>query len=161
MCRKQPGIGALIGAGAAGAARGWARVQEERAGVPSTIAHGHVRAAIGRLCAKCDGKCVVCDSYVHPAAKVRTCDECNYGSYQGRCVICGGMGISDAFYCRECVRQEKDRDGACVRGPGARLLRCFFSFIRGPRPTVGWECMSVLESCAVCACARGQGVPRL
>jgi len=23
------------------------------------------------------------------------------GSYQGRCVICGGAGISDAFYCKE------------------------------------------------------------
>ena len=31
---------------------------------------------------------------------VRICDECNYGSYEGRCVICGGMGISDAFYCK-------------------------------------------------------------
>ena len=30
---------------------------------------------------------------------------------QGRCVICGGQGISDAYYCRECTIQEKDRDG--------------------------------------------------
>jgi hypothetical protein len=36
------------------------------------------------------GKCVVCDSYVRPATLVRVCDECNYGSFQGRCVICGG-----------------------------------------------------------------------
>ena len=42
---------------------------------------------------------------------VRICDECNYGSYEGRCVICGGMGISDAFYCKECTVLEKDRDG--------------------------------------------------
>ena len=42
---------------------------------------------------------------------VRICDECNYGSYEGRCVICGGMGVSDAFYCKECTVQEKDRDG--------------------------------------------------
>uniref|UniRef100_A0A2K5CK72 PHD finger protein 5A n=1 Tax=Aotus nancymaae TaxID=37293 RepID=A0A2K5CK72_AOTNA len=49
--------------------------------------------AIGRLCEKCDGKC------------------CNYGSYQGRCVICGGPGVSDASYCKECIIQEKDRDG--------------------------------------------------
>ena len=27
------------------------------------------------------------------------------------CVICGGPGISDAYYCRECCQQEKDRDG--------------------------------------------------
>jgi PHF5-like protein len=56
--------------------------------------------AIGRLCEKCDGKCVVCDSYVRPATLVRVCDECNYGSYAGRCVICGGIGISDAYYCK-------------------------------------------------------------
>ena len=35
-----------------------------------------------------------------PCTMVRICDECNYGSYEGRCVICGGMGISDAFYCK-------------------------------------------------------------
>jgi hypothetical protein len=87
--------------------------------------------AIGRLCEKCacsaaavvtralrahsltpalagDGKCVICDSYVRPATLVRVCDECNYGSYAGRCVICGGMGISDAYYCKECTMQEKD-----------------------------------------------------
>lgn len=65
-------------------------------------------AAIGRLCEKCDGKCVVCDSYVRPCVLVRICDECNYGSYSGRCVICGGVGISDAYYCKECALQEKD-----------------------------------------------------
>jgi hypothetical protein len=26
-------------------------------------------------------------------------------------VVCGGEGISDAFYCFECTRLEKDRDG--------------------------------------------------
>ncbi len=67
--------------------------------------------AIGRLCEKCDGKCVICDSYVRPAVLSHVCDECNYGSYEGRCVICGGPGISDAYYCRECCQQEKDRDG--------------------------------------------------
>lgn len=57
-------------------------------------------------------RCIsVCDSYVRPCTLVRTCDECNYGSYQGRCVICGGLGISDAYYCKECTQQEKDRDG--------------------------------------------------
>ncbi|ETW01172.1 PHD finger-like domain-containing protein 5A [Aphanomyces invadans] len=67
--------------------------------------------AIGRLCEKDDGKCVVCDSYVKPQTLVRVCDECNYGTFQGRCVICGGPGISDAYYCRECTQLEKDRDG--------------------------------------------------
>ena len=67
--------------------------------------------ALGRLCEKCDGKCPICDSYVRPCTLVRICDECNYGSYEGRCVICGGQGVSDAYYCKECTLQEKDRDG--------------------------------------------------
>ena len=25
--------------------------------------------------------------------------------FQGRCVICGGPGISDAYYCKECTIQ--------------------------------------------------------
>lgn len=64
--------------------------------------------AIGRLCEKCDGKCVICDSYVRPHVMVHICDECNYGSFEGRCIICGAPGISDAYYCRECTLQEKD-----------------------------------------------------
>lgn len=63
------------------------------------------------FCATGDGRCPICDSYVRPATLVRICDECNYGSYEGRCVICGATGISDAYYCTECTRQEKDRDG--------------------------------------------------
>ena len=62
---------------------------------------------------------MVCDSYVRPATLVRVCDECNYGSYAGRCVICGGIGVSDAYYCKECTIQEKD-----VSAPAAALL-CF------------------------------------
>ena len=51
---------------------------------------------------------MICDSYVRPSTLVRICDECNYGSYQGRCVICGGPGVSDAYYCKECTIMEKD-----------------------------------------------------
>ncbi len=51
---------------------------------------------------------MICDSYVRPCTLVKICDECNYGSYQGRCTICGGPGISDAYYCKECVQMEKD-----------------------------------------------------
>ena len=46
--------------------------------------------AIGRLCDKCDGKCPVCDSYVRPTTLVRICDECSFGNYQNKCVVCGG-----------------------------------------------------------------------
>ena len=31
-----------------------------------------------------------------------------------RCLICGGRGAHEAFYCRSCVLLEKDRDG-CPR----------------------------------------------
>ena len=69
----------------------------------------HVRSPFLRLTLPfpCAGKCVICDSYVRPSQLARVCDECNYGSYQGRCVICGGAGISDArllvhaAYCEE------------------------------------------------------------
>ncbi|KAL2753474.1 hypothetical protein ACRALDRAFT_2049086 [Sodiomyces alcalophilus JCM 7366] len=44
-------------------------------------------------------------------APLRICDECSFGNYQNKCVVCGGEGISDAFYCFECTRLEKDRDG--------------------------------------------------
>jgi len=67
-----------------------------------------MHAACLCMCATGDGKCVICDSYVRPCTLVRICDECNYGSYQGRCVICGGPGVSDAYYCKECTVTEKD-----------------------------------------------------
>ncbi|KAI3932334.1 hypothetical protein MKW98_025054, partial [Papaver atlanticum] len=36
---------------------------------------------------------------------------CVRSAMGSRCVICGGVGISDAYYCKECTQQEKDRDG--------------------------------------------------
>ncbi|ODQ63628.1 pre-mRNA-splicing factor ini1 [Nadsonia fulvescens var. elongata DSM 6958] len=66
---------------------------------------------IGRLCEKCDGKCPVCDSYVRPTTIVRVCDDCSFGNNAGKCILCGGQGISDAYYCAECTSMEKDRDG--------------------------------------------------
>lgn len=53
--------------------------------------------AIGRLCDKCDGKCPVCDSYVRPTTLVRICDECSFGNYQNKCVVCGGEVSSYPF----------------------------------------------------------------
>ena len=58
-----------------------------------------------------DGRCVNCDSFVRPATLVRICDECNYGSQQGRCVIRGGGRSQTPYYCKECTMMEKDRDG--------------------------------------------------
>ena len=28
-----------------------------------------------------------------------------------RCIVCGGLGVADAFYCKACTMLEKDRDG--------------------------------------------------
>eukprot|EP00979_Chaetoceros_neogracilis_P014980 scaffold5215_cov264-Chaetoceros_neogracile.AAC.7 len=36
----------------------------------------------------------------------RVCEKCD-----GRCVVCGGVGVNDAYYCRECTQMEKDREG--------------------------------------------------
>lgn len=94
FCRKQPGVGK-------------SRLSLILSLTLCVICYNCL-LAIGRLCEKCDGKCVICDSYVRPCTLVRICDECNYGSYQGRCVICGGPGVSDAYYCKECTIQEKD-----------------------------------------------------
>jgi len=69
----------------------------------------------GRLCENDDGRCPICDSYVRPTTLVRICDECAYHAGEGgKCIICGGVGVSDAYYCAECTRLELDRDG-CPR----------------------------------------------
>lgn len=70
--------------------------------------------AVGRVCEKCDGRCVLCDSFVKQQTLVRVCDECNYGSFAGRCVVCGAKGVADAYYCKECTALEKVR--GCVDG---------------------------------------------
>lgn len=40
----------------------------------------------------------VCDSYVRPETLVRICDECNFGTYGGRCIICGAPGLPVDFF---------------------------------------------------------------
>lgn len=115
----------------------------------------HVGESLAMACICCtilsalgagDGKCVICDSYVRPATLVRVCDECNYGSYAGRCVICGGIGVSDAYYCKECTLQEKDVSAMLATGAEtALLMRCLYADI----------------SCVCgCVCCRGMGAPR-
>ena len=79
-----------------------------------TLCRKMVGNTVARVCEHCDGKCVICDSFVRPKIIVTICDDCNYGSLQGKCVICGRKGESDAYYCEECVQMEKDRDG-CPR----------------------------------------------
>ena len=60
---------------------------------------------------------------MNPAVLVRVCDECCYGSNDNRCVVCGNVGVTDAYYCRECVQQEKDRDG-CPKIVNLGAVRC-------------------------------------
>lgn len=66
---------------------------------------------IGKVCEKCDGRCPICDSFVRQKVKVRICEECSFGKNGSKCIVCGNNGVSDAYYCSECVMLEKDRDG--------------------------------------------------
>mmetsp|Transcript_26830 Transcript_26830/g.29915 ORF Transcript_26830/g.29915 Transcript_26830/m.29915 type:complete len:114 (-) Transcript_26830:73-414(-) len=81
---------------------------------PDLIMCGKISGiAIARVGDKYDGQCVgwQCDSFVNPHTIARVCDECNYGANEGRCIITGEPGVSDAYFCSECVKLEKDRDG--------------------------------------------------
>ncbi|WLF78161.1 Pre-mRNA-splicing factor ini1 [Lodderomyces elongisporus] len=75
---------------------------------------------IGQICPNCDGKCPVCDSMVKPTTKVRICQDCSAEYLRNKCIICGhNLGLNnengvDAYYCLECCRMEKDREG-CPR----------------------------------------------
>lgn len=66
---------------------------------------------VGKLCNRCEGKCPICDNFVHPQEKARICEECAFGASGTKCIICGGKGESEAYYCDECVILGKDRDG--------------------------------------------------
>ena len=83
--------------------------------------------SVGKLCERCEGKCVICDSYVRPHTLVRLCAECDFGAFAGRCTICGAPGASEAYYCKECVQQEKDvrLGGGGLRRAGLFLARSF------------------------------------
>lgn len=70
--------------------------------------------AAALVCERCDGRCPVCDLMVRPARTCRLCDECAHGASGRRCVVCGGPGLLEAMFCRECCVLERDRDG-CVQ----------------------------------------------
>lgn len=58
----------------------------------------------------------MCDSYVKSTTRVRICGECSFGHLTKKCILCGN-GFEEgvpAYYCLECVRLEKDREG-CPR----------------------------------------------
>ncbi len=81
----------------------------------------------------------MCDSYVRPTTLVRICDECSFGNYQNKCVVCGGEGISDAFYCFECTPREGPRRVSQDYQP--RQLADGCEFLSSPSP------LSPLEVC--------------
>ncbi|QPG73874.1 hypothetical protein FOA43_001189 [Brettanomyces nanus] len=72
---------------------------------------------VGKVCSRCDGKCPMCESLVHPYKLVYICDDCSYGSFANKCILCGASGgkdgeqLTDAYYCYECCMQGKDRNG--------------------------------------------------
>lgn len=68
---------------------------------------------VGKLCDRCAGKCIICESFVNPFKLVKICFECelNYCKEEDVCLICNYPGNTPAYYCRECCRLEKDRDG--------------------------------------------------
>ena len=76
--------------------------------------------SIGLLCSNCDGKCPICDSFVKPTEQVRICQDCSQGHLSNKCILCANnLGENNengvlAYYCLECVRLEKHREG-CPR----------------------------------------------
>ena len=71
-------------------------------------------ATVGRVCEGCEGRCVLCDSFVRQMTPARVCDECDFGTLRGRCLVCGKDGAADAFYCQECTLLGHCHDG-CPR----------------------------------------------
>lgn len=93
---------------------------------------------------------------------MRICDECNFGTYGGRCIICGSpgkldilfrsrvlehfQGISDAYYCAECTRLEKDRDGCPkIVNLGASRTDLFYERRRLGPPNVSFSLKILLH----------------
>mmetsp|Transcript_34323 Transcript_34323/g.53590 ORF Transcript_34323/g.53590 Transcript_34323/m.53590 type:complete len:117 (+) Transcript_34323:40-390(+) len=62
--------------------------------------------ALGRVCDRCDGKCVHCDSEIGLESLVRICDECSFlvdGNGQQKCLVCDVPGAYNlAYYCYQC-----------------------------------------------------------
>ena len=86
-----------------------------------------VGVSTGKLCERCDGRCPLCDTFVRLTTPVYICDECNFGRNNGRCIVCGGPGVSEALYCRQCTLLGKDRDG-CPRIVNISSARLDFMF---------------------------------
>lgn len=64
---------------------------------------------VGRLCERCEDKCVICDSLGSGRTAVRICDECNYGSYQ----VCRVL-VDCGFVCLiRCLLNDRDRMCVC------------------------------------------------
>jgi hypothetical protein len=80
---------------------------------------------------------------------VHICDECNYGSNENRCVVCGNVGVTDAYYCRECVQQEKNRDG-CPKVVNLGAVSC----IAVPPEAAHVRCAKPIDCSFLCSSER-------
>lgn len=70
---------------------------------------------VGKVCSNCDGRCPICDSFVKPTSQVRVCHDCSQGHVLTKCILClNNHNDITAYYCLECVRLEKHREG-CPR----------------------------------------------
>lgn len=121
---------------------------------------------VGRLCERCEGKCVVCDSLVRATAVARVCDECNYGAAAGKCVICGGIGVADAAYCYECTVLERDRDGCPKVGTSRVALLLAAPMLLWPIPSAfsARACLNLTKDVNFLlprlSCSRSRSEPR-
>lgn len=95
--------------------------------------------SFGLLCQLCDGRCPICDSMVNSEAKVRICDGC--ALIRKRCILCDirlddSKFVLEAYYCLECVLQEKHREG-CPRITNVGSTKADNVFLRKKKAIAG------------------------
>ena len=78
---------------------------------PALDLHLHTRVQGGRRRGSPPGLGLTGSPRAQQSLSTSAATQCNYGTHAGRCVICGAAGAADAYYCKECVQLEKDRDG--------------------------------------------------
>ena len=75
--------------------------------------------SVGVLLAAAAAAVAAAGAWSRPEALPRSDPSPGLPLPQGRCVICGGIGVSDAYYCKECTIQEKDVSWGAAGGPAA------------------------------------------
>lgn len=79
------------------------------------ICYNSVGPYEGKVCDRCDGKCVSCDSMNNLVYGVKVCDICHSASKYD-CILCGArnQAKNQSFYCYQCYMNEVHKDG-CPR----------------------------------------------